>query len=289
VTHIKRWITLTVVLTLLLSVLPAARSYASSTNITSNVQVSTTYYLPQGSGWINSRQSEVARLPWGAGAAVQRVAVRWTLKGAASSALTGDYFTFSLPLVFSAEATASVLSAQGTPIGVATFARNGAVRVDLNTSKLSSAELPLTQGYVPFMVRRPSSTGGGSATDSGGAGAGSGATSPWNWLRRIVTGNDRTAPSPPSPGATDNGQGSEQTTKPSETTTTPSPPTSETTGTAPVKPAQPEKGKPDPLALDVGNIGTLVLSLISVGVFALAFLIARKRRQARRARVRSRS
>jgi len=211
---------------------------------------------------------------------MQRVAVRWSLKTPASTApiATGDYFTLQLPLTFSTEATANVLSARGTPIGVATFATNGSIRVVFNVSALSSAELPLTTGYLPFMMRRPASTGSagssGSGSSSHSAGSNStGGSGSSQYYSSGSTSSDTGASSSPGEGSDTSAEAT--TTAPGEESTSAQETTPPATSTTTLPP---ETCKTAGGGLDVGQIGTIVLGVFALVVFYLAFLIYRRRK-----------
>lgn len=267
------------------------RSYAlaSSRDLSNVISVGTTYYLPQGSSWsswTNSGQSDPARLPWGKGVTEQVVAVRWALRTPATDQIiTGDTFTFSLPLTFTREATSTVLSPTGTWVGVATFAKNGTIKAVLNTSALSTDEMPLQAGYIPFIMTRPSS-GHGGGSSSGGSGSSSSSTSNSSSNSSSSSAHQSSSSSSSSSGSAASTPSNETTpvaTSVTPTDTAPSydptttPPVTTTTATTQQPPASGSGG--NILNLDVSQIGTVALAVLSAGIVFLALLIAWKRRR----------
>lgn len=252
----------------------------ASRDLSSQISVSPDYYLLRGGAWADSGQSDLAKLPWGQQVTQQRVAVRWSLKTAATMTVSsGDCFMFFLPLAFSVETTAQALSSKGNPVGVARFAKNGAVTVVFDLSLLPVAQLPLKAGYIPFTARRPlvtsAGTNGAPLPLKSGLGLAPGAGRQGASSRSVSSGflpdeeadsggqrSDVATEAPATPGA---GATSEE-----PTDTDLAPPAGPLTPTKPSRPAQ---------GLDAGQVSTIALSAISAGIVALALVIRSARRR----------
>ena len=286
--QIRRWIALTVASMILLTMLPFASGYASAIpqDLTGEITVLPTYFLPQGSSWVDSGQSDPAKLPWSSDVTMQEVAVCWILKDPSMfSASTGDYFTFTLPLDFVAEAESNVYSASGSYIGLASFTKDGFVRVEINTSGLFPTESSPQSGFIPFQMLRPTATGGGSSgsgasssdgSNSSGTGTSSSSSSQ-NSSQSGVSGSDATAPPAQQPDSQQSVQTTESSATVSTEPTTPPSTSGEGTVTVIAGPTSPKDGTLSPLV--EGRLGTLVLTLASAGILFLALLVFLKRQR----------